>query len=169
MIFKTQAVEEFACTKISPYTRFSHSETGFSNADLVLDYLRHFNVESFRRSSSFQARDCIMLEWFRYDESDERPITKPREAIRNSTPKEEIIYRLLLIDGFTRHFSQPIGEYCTKYDILVLPLPPHLTHRIQPLDVGVFLPLKLKHQSILEEFVWEGELNFKRVDFVNSL
>ena len=98
-------MEEYARAEISPYTRFGQSDTGFSNADLVLDYLWHFNVDSFRLSSTFQARDYTMLEWFRYNESDKRLITKPREAIRNLTPKEERIYQLLLIDGFTGHFS----------------------------------------------------------------
>ena len=69
-----------------------------------------------------------MLEWFRYNESDERLMMKPYEVIRNLTLKEERIYQLLLIDGFIGYFSQPIGEYCAKYDILVLLLLLYLTY-----------------------------------------
>ena len=126
MIFKTQAMEEFARARISSYTRFGWSKTTFSNTDIVLDYLRHFNVHSFQLSSSFQARDYTILEWFGYNESDEKVI-KPNEAIRTL---EDRIYRLLLIDGFSRHYSPEIAQYYEEYDIIPILLPLHLTHWI---------------------------------------
>ncbi len=67
-----------------------------------------------------------MLELFGYDESDEKVI-KPNEAIRTL---EDRIYRLLLIDGFSRHYSLEIAQYYEEYDIIPILLPLHLTHRI---------------------------------------
>ena len=46
-----------------------------------------------------------MLEWFGYNESDEKVI-KPNETIRTL---EDRIYRLLLLDGFSRHYSLEIA------------------------------------------------------------
>ena len=70
-----------------------------------------------------------MLEWFGFNESDEK-LRLLYKAIRNLTPQEERIYRLLLIDGFTGHYSMDISDYYEKYDILVLPLILYLTHRM---------------------------------------
>jgi hypothetical protein len=60
-------------------------------------------------------------------------------------PDEERIYRLLVVDGFTGHTTLAFAEYCIKFDIIIAILPPHSTHLMQPLDVGVFQPLKAAH------------------------
>ena len=50
--------------------------------------------------------------------------------------------RVLIIDGFTGHSRLDFIEYCIMFDILLVIFPPYSTHTLQPLDVGVFQPLK---------------------------
>jgi hypothetical protein len=49
--------------------------------------------------------------------------------------------RLLIVDGHSSHVNMRFIEKCDKLRILLLILPPHSTHRLQPLDVSLFAPL----------------------------
>ena len=51
-------------------------------------------------------------------------------------------YRLLILDGHGSHETAPFLGHCRLHKILVLRLPPHTSHLLQPLDVGLFGPLK---------------------------
>ena len=49
--------------------------------------------------------------------------------------------RLLLVDGHSSHVNLAFLDYATSNRVVVLVLPPHSTHRLQPLDLGLFGPL----------------------------
>ena len=49
---------------------------------------------------------------------------------------------LLLMDNHSSHISLPIFDYCKEYGIIILTIPPHTSHRLQPLDVSFYGPLK---------------------------
>jgi len=49
---------------------------------------------------------------------------------------------LLLYDGHDSHISAEFVGYCLQNLIKLVLLPPHSSHLLQPLDVGVFSPLK---------------------------
>ena len=49
--------------------------------------------------------------------------------------------RLLIVDGHSSHVHMQFMEKCDELRILLLILPPHSTHRLQPLDVLLFAPL----------------------------
>ena len=49
---------------------------------------------------------------------------------------------LLLMDGHSSHFSPLFVNRAADENIIVFCLPPHSTHKTQPLDKGVFGPLK---------------------------
>lgn len=51
---------------------------------------------------------------------------------------------LLLVDNHESHVSIEAVDYARKNGIVYLSFPPHTTHRLQPLDVGVFGPFKAK-------------------------
>lgn len=51
-------------------------------------------------------------------------------------------YRLLLVDGHSSHVNLDFLDYADRNRIIVLVLPPHATHRLQPLGVGLFSPLR---------------------------
>jgi hypothetical protein len=47
-------------------------------------------------------------------------------------------YRLLICDGHDSHISAQFVRYCIDHKIIVFLLPPHSSHLLQPLDIGVF-------------------------------
>ena len=49
---------------------------------------------------------------------------------------------LLLLDGHSSHFNPSTIELAAEQQIIIFCLPPHSSHRTQPLDKGCFGPLK---------------------------
>lgn len=49
---------------------------------------------------------------------------------------------LLILDNHSTHISLPAVLFCRASGIHMLSLPPHASHKLQPLDVAVFGPLK---------------------------
>lgn len=62
-------------------------------------------------------------------------------------------YRLLLLDGHSSHVSMEFLEYCEAHKILIGIFPPHSTHTLQPLDVGMFKPLLSAYQVQLDIYL----------------
>jgi hypothetical protein len=56
-------------------------------------------------------------------------------------------YRLLLLDGHASHITTAAIKFCIASKIIPLCLPPHTTHLLQPLDVGIFLPLATAYKA----------------------
>ncbi|KAI1676274.1 DDE superfamily endonuclease [Pyrenophora tritici-repentis] len=54
-------------------------------------------------------------------------------------------YRLLIIDGHESHCSVEFQDLCKKKNIVLLCMPAHSSHLLQPLDVACFGPLKRKY------------------------
>jgi DDE superfamily endonuclease len=50
--------------------------------------------------------------------------------------------RLLLCDGHDSHISAQFVQFCIDHSIVLFLLPPHSSHLLQALDVGVFGPVK---------------------------
>ena len=57
--------------------------------------------------------------------------------------------RLLICDGHDSHISAQFVRFCIDHGIVLFLLPPHSSHLLQPLDVGVFGPLKRAMSSRL--------------------
>jgi hypothetical protein len=49
---------------------------------------------------------------------------------------------LLIVDGYESYNSHEFHKYCEEEKIIVLCMPPHSSHLLQPLNVGCFSPLK---------------------------
>lgn len=47
--------------------------------------------------------------------------------------------------------------YADKHRIIVLVLPPHSTHRLQPLDVGLFSPLSRAYSKEISDYFMKGQ------------
>ena len=47
-------------------------------------------------------------------------------------------------------------------------LPPHSTHLLQPLDIGIFQPLKHWHQVDIAETIQYGSCEYTKIDFLNA-
>jgi hypothetical protein len=71
---------------------------------------------------------------------------------------------LLILDGHTSHDNWEFFECCLNHNIIPYQLPPHSTHLLQPLDVGLFGPLQNYYSQALENWsynnsggIWKGE------------
>lgn len=75
---------------------------------------------------------------------------------------------VLLIDGHMSHLTVDFARQCEANGIILFRFPPHLTHLMQPLDVGVFQPLKQAHSSAIIRAAWEG-IDYGKIDFLSDL
>lgn len=76
-------------------------------------------------------------------------------------------WRLLIVDGHSSHVNKRFIEWCDKNRIILAILPPHSTHRLQPLDVGVFSPLSKAYSTALNAYTWNtlGYTHMTKRDF----
>jgi DDE superfamily endonuclease len=61
--------------------------------------------------------------------------------------------RLLICDGCDCHISTKFVFYYIKYNIYLFLLLPHSSHILQPLDIGVFSPLKTAVSADLDQLI----------------
>ncbi|XP_041983249.1 uncharacterized protein LOC121736227 [Aricia agestis] len=54
---------------------------------------------------------------------------------------------LLILDNHASHISLPVYEFCKLNHIHMLSLPPHTSHKMQPLDVSFYGPLKAAYKK----------------------
>jgi len=59
---------------------------------------------------------------------------------------------LLILDGYVSHINYKFLTFCEANHIVVFCLPPHSTHLLQPLDVGLFAPLQLAYWKAIEDY-----------------
>ena len=60
--------------------------------------------------------------------------------------------RLLIIDGHSSHLTLEFIEFCSTHEIQLLCFPPHSTHLLQPLDVGIFSPLGRYYSNEVDDW-----------------
>lgn len=70
--------------------------------------------------------------------------------------------RLLIADGHSSHVNLRFIDYCDRNRILLVILPPHSTHRLQPLDVGVFSPLAHAYSEEIDQLI-QSSCGFSRM------
>lgn len=107
-------------------------------------------------SESGYTNDVLSLEWLKHFDDQTRP-----------TDGE---WRMLIMDGHGSHLTIEFVDYCyqPEVNISVFLLPPHSTHLLQPLDIGVFQSFKHYHQELLEESIRFAGVDYKRTDFLAS-
>ena len=65
--------------------------------------------------------------------------------------------RLLIVDGHSSHVNMKFIRTCDRLKILLMILPPHSTHRLQPLDVGLFSPLTTYYSQQINKLLMESQ------------
>jgi hypothetical protein len=65
-------------------------------------------------------------------------------------------YRLLILDWHVSYVTFEFFSYYLDHKIIPFCLPPHSTHLLKPLDVGLFSTLKRHYSNILDENMQEG-------------
>ena len=63
---------------------------------------------------------------------------------------------LLLLDGHSTHYQPELLRVAKDHDVIMLCLPPHTTHESQPLDCGVFGPLKSHWSNVCHTYLQQN-------------
>ena len=78
-------------------------------------------------------------------------------------------YRLLVLDGCEIHIHVEFIEYCLDNSIIIYCLPPHSTHLLQPLNVGLFSPLQKYYGKEVDKLVRYGNVAVNKGNFLPML
>ena len=65
--------------------------------------------------------------------------------------------RLLILNRHGSHITMAFIEYCDAHKIHLAILPPHSTHTLQPLNVGLFKPLASAYSNELSNFLYRSQ------------
>ena len=78
---------------------------------------------------------------------------------------------LIIFDRHLTHVSIQVIEKAINEDVTILKLPPHVTDKLQPLDVAGFGPLKRAWEKNLNAWInqWGPKEPMKKAAFVNQL
>ncbi|KAI1003231.1 hypothetical protein K3495_g4979 [Podosphaera aphanis] len=110
----------------------------------------------FAQSESEYTNDYLSYRWFMHWERFTRP----------KNPEEN---RLLIMDGHGSHLTFEFINYCDAHKVFPFLLPPHSTHLLLPLDIGIFQQYKHYHQELLDDEIRIGELQFYKEDIFRVL
>ncbi len=75
-------------------------------------------------------------------------------------------YHLLILDGHGSHVTPEFDQYCLEHSIIVLCMPPHSSHLLQPLDFGCFAVLKRSYGSVVDQKMSLGVNHIDKHEFL---
>jgi hypothetical protein len=64
--------------------------------------------------------------------------------------------RLLLVDGYSSHINIEFIVWADRHRIIIIILPLHTTHRLQPLDVDMFQALSTVYLKQVDDLLDKG-------------
>ena len=76
--------------------------------------------------------------------------------------------RVLILDQHESHVSTDFQQYCAQHSIITISLPPHSSHITQPLDIGIFSPLKRAHSTEINVFIQAHINHITKVEFLSA-
>ena len=126
---------------------------------------------------------AIMVSWFSEDllagtrivtsksgfTNDEITLAWLKHYIENSNAGPEADWKLLLMDNHGSHLISEFLILANDNHIRPFPFIPHLTHCMQPLDVGIFQPYKRWHQVAIQEAIAENFVKYSTSRFLKDL
>lgn len=71
---------------------------------------------------------------------------------------------LLIMDNHASHTSLESINYCREHHIIMLGIPTHTSGRLQPLDVGVYAPIKLRFGAVCDNWMVANPGKVIRID-----
>ncbi|XP_025988378.2 uncharacterized protein LOC113003390 [Solenopsis invicta] len=75
------------------------------------------------------------------------------EHFINCTKSSKQNPTLLLLDNVETHFSTKTLNLAKENGVVIFTFPPHCTHRLQPLDVGIFGPFKVHYDNAINSYL----------------
>jgi hypothetical protein len=125
-----------------------HQAAWYQEPNLPLDW-------KLTNSTNGWTTDEIGLKWLKH-------IFNPFSKLHSTGAK-----RLLILDGHSSHQTAEFDDFCRENAIICLCMPPHTSHLLQPLDVGVFGPLKRAYGKLVEGMMVAGNNHIDKEDFLH--
>lgn len=75
---------------------------------------------------------------------------------------------MLVVDGHESHQSAEFEQFCKGRNIIPICMPSHSSHLLQPLDVGVFSPLKRAYGRKIKELIKYHVTHVTKVEFFSA-
>ena len=75
--------------------------------------------------------------------------------------------RLLILNGYSSYLTADFDTFCKENTIIYLYIPPYSSHLLQPLDIGVFGPLKRAYGKLIEGIMIAGNNYINKEDFLS--
>ena len=72
------------------------------------------------------------------------------------------------MDGHGSHLTPQFNQICAENNIMPLCMPPHLSHLLQPLDVGCFAVLKHTYGCFVSDLAHIGYNHINKFDFLDD-
>src|SRR5436190_17270869 len=74
---------------------------------------------------------------------------------------------LLIVDGHSSHVNLKFIDWADQHRIIIMILPPHSTHRLQPLDVSLFSPLATAYTNQITKLMSDnnGLVSMSKCEF----
>jgi hypothetical protein len=110
-------------------------------------------IWTFSVSKNGWTADKIGLQWIHHFE-------------RHTRSKTVGSKRLLVLDNHGSHTTPEFISFCKDNDIILLWMPPHSSHLLQPLDVGCFGPLKTAFSKQNQDLIRNHIFHVRKVDFL---
>ena len=82
--------------------------------------------------------------------------------LRETNAKAGMRNRLLILDGHSSHVNWRFIDICDQNHIILGILPPHSTHRLQPLDLRIFSPLSIAYSNEIDKIL-QSSIGFSRI------
>lgn len=98
----------------------------------------------YKCSKSGWITEELFTEWIRYF------------AAYTKSSKDDPV--LLVLDNHSTHSNLSTYNFCRENGIVVISLPPHTSHRLQPLDVCFFGPLKMAYNQECDRYIKSKQL-----------
>lgn len=76
------------------------------------------------------------------------------------------IYRMLVLDGHNSHINPKFDRFAMDHKIIVVCMPAHSSHLLQPLDVGCFSSLKQAYGRSVEQIMACGVNHIDKLEFL---
>ena len=74
----------------------------------------------------------------------------------------------MILDGHNSHVTPDFLAHAYLNNILILRLPPHTSHLLQPLDVGLFGPLKTHASAAMEPLIQAGVPRIRKEEWLSA-
>lgn len=92
-----------------------------------------------------------------------------RHFDRHTASRTRAAYRMLVIDSHGSYTSVDFQQFCKEKKIILISMPSHLSHLLQPLDVGCFSPLKRAYGDQISELMKLHITNISKVEFLVAI